>query len=433
MSMAFRLYQKLKQCSVTLRVSILTIFITLFVVSMLALITLIHVQFRKTAVYVSLQLMQAACCSTAFNEIVSQLDDTEMKSKSAGALIQMSVVDSKNTEMLNYLTNLMRNETRIYPALRSVYWADNAGNFIEVRKDDDGTLMTAIVDHSVTPSKVSISYHDTDGHLVNVAEKTAVSIPVDFDPRTRPWYLAAVREKKTTWLPVYRYQVSGFLGTSAATPVFTADGKLLGVISFNMRLDDLRGVIEKIPISKTGVLFIVTKDNKLVAFPHLDQFNHPALDDVAMLNHSFPWVVQAWQEFKKSGQDKFIYHYHGERYLAAFRPLPPFGVHQWIIGAVSPEKDFTSTLHKMYITSMLIAFVILIVCIFIVSGLVSRVIQSLGKITQEIKRIKQDRKSTRLNSSHSQISYAVFCLKKKKNKNKRNEWWRVRERTTDSP
>src|SRR5688572_31699141 len=27
---------------------------------------------------------------------------------------------------------------------------------------------------------------------------------------------------------------------------------------------------------------------------------------------------------------------------------------------------------------------------------------------------KQDRKSTRLNSSHSQISYAVFCLKKKK-------------------
>src|SRR2546427_5198297 len=30
----------------------------------------------------------------------------------------------------------------------------------------------------------------------------------------------------------------------------------------------------------------------------------------------------------------------------------------------------------------------------------------------------QDRKSTRLNSSHSQISYAVFCLKKKKKKNK---------------
>src|SRR3989475_8315283 len=32
---------------------------------------------------------------------------------------------------------------------------------------------------------------------------------------------------------------------------------------------------------------------------------------------------------------------------------------------------------------------------------------------------EKDRKSTRLNSSHSQISYAVFCLKKKKKKHTR--------------
>src|SRR2546430_11421250 len=31
-----------------------------------------------------------------------------------------------------------------------------------------------------------------------------------------------------------------------------------------------------------------------------------------------------------------------------------------------------------------------------------------------VNRAGEDRKSTRLNSSHSQISYAVFCLKKKK-------------------
>src|SRR5206468_6272674 len=31
----------------------------------------------------------------------------------------------------------------------------------------------------------------------------------------------------------------------------------------------------------------------------------------------------------------------------------------------------------------------------------------------------RDRKSTRLNSSHDQISYAVFCLKKKKKKKKK--------------
>src|SRR5205085_12143728 len=34
---------------------------------------------------------------------------------------------------------------------------------------------------------------------------------------------------------------------------------------------------------------------------------------------------------------------------------------------------------------------------------------------------ESDRKSTRLNSSHSQISYAVFCLKKKKKKKKKKK------------
>src|SRR5438874_9249820 len=35
----------------------------------------------------------------------------------------------------------------------------------------------------------------------------------------------------------------------------------------------------------------------------------------------------------------------------------------------------------------------------------------------DAKFLTQDRKSTRLNSSHVEISYAVFCLKKKKKKN----------------
>src|SRR5256886_1492456 len=38
----------------------------------------------------------------------------------------------------------------------------------------------------------------------------------------------------------------------------------------------------------------------------------------------------------------------------------------------------------------------------------------LTSLLADPERAREDRKSTRLNSSHSQISYAVFCLKKKK-------------------
>src|SRR2546430_10707133 len=46
---------------------------------------------------------------------------------------------------------------------------------------------------------------------------------------------------------------------------------------------------------------------------------------------------------------------------------------------------------------------------------------------------KVDRKSTRLNSSHSQISYAVFCLKKKKKNNNKLQVQTKMKKKSDDP
>src|SRR5947209_10470695 len=43
-------------------------------------------------------------------------------------------------------------------------------------------------------------------------------------------------------------------------------------------------------------------------------------------------------------------------------------------------------------------------------------------LTEDVEPAVLDRKSTRLNSSHANISYAVFCLKKKKIKNETNTY-----------
>src|SRR3712207_7162272 len=42
-------------------------------------------------------------------------------------------------------------------------------------------------------------------------------------------------------------------------------------------------------------------------------------------------------------------------------------------------------------------------------------------VVSRLHAVDQDRKSTRLNSSHANISYAVFCLKKKNNTNRKPE------------
>src|SRR5207253_10416078 len=50
---------------------------------------------------------------------------------------------------------------------------------------------------------------------------------------------------------------------------------------------------------------------------------------------------------------------------------------------------------------------------FFASSTESRIAVICGTPTPATMRVVQDRKSTRLNSSHVAISYAVFCLKKK--------------------
>src|SRR2546430_6274870 len=51
----------------------------------------------------------------------------------------------------------------------------------------------------------------------------------------------------------------------------------------------------------------------------------------------------------------------------------------------------------------------------VVHNLLTNCLEAFDALPVSGSRARRDRKSTRLNSSHSQISYAVFCLKKKKN------------------
>src|SRR2546422_4734599 len=56
----------------------------------------------------------------------------------------------------------------------------------------------------------------------------------------------------------------------------------------------------------------------------------------------------------------------------------------------------------------------------VVAGSCTKALQNLfAQGAQVGERARPDRKSTRLNSSHGYISYAVFCLKKKKKTNRK--------------
>src|SRR5690349_24332695 len=69
------------------------------------------------------------------------------------------------------------------------------------------------------------------------------------------------------------------------------------------------------------------------------------------------------------------------------------------------------------VTSLSLDPLLLLVC-FEQRSRTLAVVRASGRFAVNILRDREDRKSTRLNSSHVEISYAVFCLKKKKKKKK---------------
>src|SRR3989442_9220343 len=79
-----------------------------------------------------------------------------------------------------------------------------------------------------------------------------------------------------------------------------------------------------------------------------------------------------------------------------------------------------TTLFRSYpdkLTSILAAFTPDTTLVYADIDLVTRE----GAVVSPTSRTTRDRKSTRLNSSHVRISYAVFCLKKKNTKKR----WRI--------
>src|SRR5437660_9509912 len=97
------------------------------------------------------------------------------------------------------------------------------------------------------------------------------------------------------------------------------------------------------------------------------------------------------------------------------------GIGSWQFAQSLPGPWYPADITRwVYTTYMLVAAIFLV-------GLAGLGLSIRASFSRQL-RESQDRKSTRLNSSHVAISYAVFCLKKKKTK-KRDEFHHTQQTT----
>lgn len=240
--------------------------------------------------------------------------------------------------------------------LNGMYLAKPNGEFLFVKRDALGFLTKDI---RVSGGRV-VRLISRAANLRQVVQKT--DLMDTYDPRTRPWYKGAVKAKQQIWTGPYVFFTSKKPGVTSAAPVFSATGKLLGVVGVDVELTKLSEFIERIPISEHGQAFIMDENGVAVSFPKLAQLlleeskktDQPALPKVESIGNDAVQALIGRSNVARLNSNRNFFEFQVDNTLE-YGMLSPFSIGygtKWLIGLHAPVSDFTGEINaraKRYI------------------------------------------------------------------------------------
>jgi diguanylate cyclase (GGDEF)-like protein/PAS domain S-box-containing protein len=181
-----------------------------------------------------------------------------------------------------------------------------------------------------------------------------------YDARTRPWFKLAESTLGSGWTPVYSSASRKVLEVSHATPVLGADGKLRAVVSTDVSLTYLSTFLSTLPMTQSGVAYIMDSDGKLIA---TSKTTVPIMTDKNQLVEAATAADEAIREtskkilavpdiktatFKELRADAKTAQYGAVQAMASTFHLmdrqPLNGKLNWIMGVAAAESDYVKPL-----------------------------------------------------------------------------------------
>jgi signal transduction histidine kinase/DNA-binding response OmpR family regulator len=219
----------------------------------------------------------------------------------------------------------------------------------------------------------------------------------NFEPRSTPWYSAAVSAKGRVFTPVQVSPERKQLMVSLSQPVYDADGGVAGVLGADLYLQHLADVLRTQRISSRGAAFIVDEKGMLVASSAGDtlftgnagvfQRTTPAASFNPVVRASFD-ALQAMRA--RRGADTVatdtslqrLAQPSGEALFMVQRPFgEQLGLH-WTMVVAAPESDFTGDIARAQRNSVIWMGVLIALAAFIGWWIAHRVGGRLRGLTQ---------------------------------------------------
>ncbi|MCP4693794.1 MAG: PAS domain S-box protein [Desulfobacterales bacterium] len=251
-----------------------------------------------------------------------------------------------------------------FKSVDSVYFGNTRGGLADSGREGPGDSRYFIATDGFSNGPFKKFAADSRGNRGDLL----ADLP-NYDARTRQWYSGAVQKRGAAWSPVYILFTGQDMAVAASRPVYTGQGRLLGVVSTDIFLSNISRFLRGLSIGDTGRAFIMERFGLLVASStdekpftqrggaqpqrrlRADESAHPMIRRAAEVLNQRPGGRRAIvdglnMEFEIDGRRQFL------------RVLPMSDEHglDWLIVVVIPEADFMGRINQNNrVTAMLIA------------------------------------------------------------------------------
>ncbi|MCG8569923.1 MAG: adenylate/guanylate cyclase domain-containing protein [Spirochaetes bacterium] len=231
----------------------------------------------------------------------------------------------------------------------------------------------------------------------------------DYRVQKRAWYKVAEQQRAYGWTDVYIFSTTRQPGINVSASL-DLNGQFHGIMSIAMELNDISNYLQEIRVAKTGTVFLIKDDKKLIAFKEMvkdknnlvesivtednqlksiDDFgdNHLTIASQAIADNEISFQ-DTWKQKQFTHQGEK----NGEKYYVSLAKTNFTG---WYVGTIIPEIDYLKEIYQNIrnVIMIILGFFVVIVILAIVASrqFLVKPIHQISFQTQEIKNFRLDR------------------------------------------
>jgi diguanylate cyclase (GGDEF)-like protein/PAS domain S-box-containing protein len=182
------------------------------------------------------------------------------------------------------------------------------------------------------------------------------------DASFRPYIKDTIRTQASVISEPFLTNVGdGSMVIVMTTPVFAKDGRLIAILTGSIGLTNpgLLGNVAKTVIGKSGYLFIVTADGKLIMHPDRTRLSHPAY--AAAINPLFDRALKGFEG------TEWALDTDGREGLISYKSVPSSN---WIVAAVHPKDEAFAAVNELvwrFVALLLVASVVVVAAVWLLT------------------------------------------------------------------